>query len=1115
MQSVAQWLQTLGLPQYAELFDSQGLDFETLPLICDQDLEKLGIVLGHRRKLLKAIEQLGDVPVAAVTKQESEPAPPVGTTDVGERRQLTVLFCDMVGFTELASRIDPEILQRIVNAYEDACAVCITRFDGYVFQRLGDGIVAFFGYPLAHEGEAERAVRAGLAIVDALANLDVPEVGRIAVRIGIATGLVVVTSAEKGAVGETMNLASRLQNIARPGSIVVSEPVRRLAGGAFEYEDLGEHSLKGIAQPARAYRIAGVSQAATRFDAASGARSTPLVGREHELSMLLGRWELSKDGEGQVVLLSGEPGIGKSRLLNTLQERIEAQGGQALRYQCSPYYANSALWPSIDNLERVLRFARDESYASRLDKLEALVVGRYGRPVADVRFLAAMLSIPCDERYGAITMTPQKFKDETLRTLADLIEAAARQRPTLMLFEDLHWADPTTLEALDLLIDRCRTFPLLMLLTHRPEFQPRWSAHGHVAALNLSKLTRAQSGAMLTRLAGKPLPDELIEQILAKTDGVPLFVEELTKSILESGQLKDAGDRYEYAGSAQSIAIPATLRDSLMARLDRYQPVKEIAQIGAAIGREFSHELVSAVAPLPASQLDAALAQLTDSGLAFRRGTPPDAIYVFKHALIQDAAYDSLLKSRRQELHARIARVLERQFPAVAANEPEVLAYHYTHGGQIDQALPLWRRAGEAALSHMALSESISHLSRGLELAASLPASPQRDESELSLRIPLGTAWMALKGWAAEEIWTTFHPARTLGRKLGRHEALSPSLWGLSRFVLCTGRAAESMPWIDEMLDTARAAGDSDLLVVGHMAACISEFYLGHLHRTLHHCEQIDALYDTQRHCHLAAGLMHDPKTIGSVFNALATWILGYPDRAVERCRAGDAHARELGHPFDMAFGLSVGGELFDLRGEPDTLRSRALECGNLGREHRLPFLYTFLEPTRTGIALIHTGQAAGGIPMLRAGTDLWNSVGGQIHGPYLKAVLAEGLLAVDDLDAAAALIDGQIEQVERPGWQERLHYAEILRLRGAILTRKGDLDGAQRCHLASLEWARQQQAKSWELRTAISLARLWQAQGRQAQARELLAPVYGWFTEGFDTKDLREAKALLAQLQG
>jgi class 3 adenylate cyclase/predicted ATPase len=1037
----------------------------------------------------------------------------VRRAEQGERRQLTVLFCDMVGFTELASRLDPEVLQGIVRSYEDACAVCVTRYEGYVFQRLGDGIVAFFGYPLAHEAEAERAIRAGLEITESLAKLDVAEVGHLRVRIGIATGLVVVSSAEKGAVGETMNLAARLQGIAQPGSIVVSERVRRLAAGTFDYQDLGEQSLKGIAQPTHAYRIVGVSEASSRFEAATQEGLTPLVGRENEISMLLERWALAQDGEGQVVLLSGEPGIGKSRILSTLRERLEGQGAQSLRFQCSPYYVNSALWPSIDSLERTLKFSREESPQSKLDKLEALIVKHYGQPLADVRFIASILSIPSEERYGALTMTPQKQKDETLRSLVDLIGAAARKQPMVMLYEDAHWADHTSLEALDLLIDRVRSFPLLILLTHRPEFQSRWSAHGHVTALNLSKLTRAQSSAIVAKLAGKALPAELNEQILSKTDGVPLFVEELTKSILESGALKDAGERYEYAGASHSITIPATLRDSLMARLDRYMPVKEIAQIGAAIGREFSYELISAVAPMPQGELDNALARLTESGLAFRRGTPPEASYTFKHALVQDAAYDSLLKSRRQELHAKIARVIEERLPNINTTEPEVLAHHYTQAGQVRSAVPLWQKAGELALARMALAESIAHLNQGLKLVVSLPASPERDASELALRIPLGTSWMALKGWPAPEVWESFHPALALTKSLGHNDALVPILWGLSMFVMCAGRVAESIAWAEELLDNAKATGDSDLLIAGHVAACVCYFWRGKLINALEHCDRIVALYDPAKHRHLADILNHDPKTIAGVYASLATWMLGYPDRAVRLNAEMDAHARRRAHPFNLPWALTTASDVFDFRGEPEEMRKRNEECERVARDNSLPVLWACLAPVRIGMALIHEGRAAEGIAPMKAGLAIWDASGGKVWSPYTKAILAEGMAMLGDIDRALQLIDEQIAQVERPGWEERICYAEILRLKGWMLLLKRDLEGAERNYAASLQWAREQQAKSWELRTATSLARLWESQGKRNEAYDLLAPVYNWFTEGVDTKDLKEANLVLDRL--
>ncbi len=785
-------------------------------------------------------------------------------------------------------------------------------------------------------------------------------------RVGIATGPVVVgetgagdASVPKLAVGETSNLAARIQGLAKADQIIIGPDTRRLVGGTFELVDSGEHELKGIVDPVRAWRVSGLASSRGRFDAAHGEDLTPLVGRELELGLLMERWQLAQSGEGQVVLLGGEPGIGKSRILSALREKLQGEGTKAMRFQCSPYYVNSAFWPSIDNFERALKFARDEAPESKLDKLESLIVGHYQRPLADVRFVASMLSIPYEERYGALPMTPQKFKDETLRTLVDLTEAAARKQPSVLLFEDLHWADPSMLEVLDLMIDRVKTIPLLIVLTHRPEFQNRWSDHGHVIGQNLSKLTRAQSAAMISRVAGgKTLPQDVLEQILTRTGGVPLFVEELTKSILESGELTNAGEHYEYVGKSHRVTIPATLRDSLMARLDRFTPVKEIAQVGAAIGREFSYELISAVAPMSKNLLDDALTQLTDSGLAFRRGTPPEAAYTFKHALVQDAAYDSLLKSRRQELHRKIASEIEVHFPQTKVNEPEVLAHHLSAAGGTAAAIPMWQEAGELALKRMALTESISNLSKGLESIAVLPESTERDASELALRIPLGTALMTLKGWPAPEVWTRFHPALALASSLERHDALLPIFWGLWLNVLTQGRVAESLDWAQKTLDAAASTGDSDLLITGHVLAAVCYFWLGEFAKFQSHREQVLALYDEGQHRHLVDILNHDPKTTVDVYGAQVAWMLGHPDEAAKVANDRDAHARHIGHPFDLGWALTFGSNAFNYRREPNAILERTEEGKQLTKDNNMPFIWACVGPMHDGIAMSLQGNS-------------------------------------------------------------------------------------------------------------------------------------------------------------
>jgi class 3 adenylate cyclase/tetratricopeptide (TPR) repeat protein len=1111
------WLAEIGLGRYEAVFASNEIDFDVIRSLTDADLRELGLALGDRKRLLHAVERLDGQrargAIAPVARSGDAPSPR------GERRQLTVMFCDLVGSTALSEKLDPEDLRSLLHAYRTLCGDVIARYDGFVARYVGDGILTYFGWPIAHEEDAERAVQAALEIVQSVKRASSTE--DLSARIGIATGPVVVGETagagdqSKLAVGTTPNLAARLQGLAIADQIVVAASTRRLVGNTFELTDLGEHDLPGIAEPVHVWRVERALATESRFDARRGGALTPMVGRDEELDLLLRRWSQAKDGEGQVVLLSGEPGIGKSRILSALRERLEAQGVQALRFQCSPYYVNSAFWPVIDNFERTLKFTRDETTDSKLDKLEVLIVTQYGRPLADVRFVAAILSIPCDQRYGPLSMTPQKRKDETLRTLVDVTEAAAHRQPGVMLFEDAHWADPTTLEVLDLLIDRVRTVPLLVVLTHRSEFQSRWSQHGHVAALNLSKLTRAESAVMVSALAGgKVLPTVLLEQVLTRTDGVPLFVEELTKSILESGELKETGDHYEFGGLARAVTIPATLRDSLMARLDRFVPVKEIAQIGAAIRRAFSYELIAAVAPMPQAQLDEALVRLTDSGLAFRRGTPPDAIYTFKHALVQDAAYDSLLKSRRQELHAEIARVIEQRFPSIKTAEPEVLAHHLTEAGLADAAIPWWQAAGEIALKRVALTEAVSHINQGLDLVSALPWSPQRDASELGLRTRLGTAWLGLRGWATPQVWTSLHPALGLAKACGRHDVLLPTLWGLTLNVLTQGRVAESLPWGAEMLRLAKTTGDADLLITGHALACVCYGWAGEFTKVLEHFHEIQGLYDADKHHHLADILNHDPKSQAGSYGSISMWIRGYPDQALRLSNEKDAHARRRGHPFDLGFALSVGAHQLDHRFKPDDLHKRAEECDRLGRENSLPVLWAFLAPFSRGQALVREGKPPEAIAPLRAALKFWETSGGRVCRPSIIYLLAESVALTGDLDHALHLIDEAIAQVENPGWEERMSYAELLRLKGWMLSLKGNLEGAEQNYHTSLEWARRQQAKSWELRTSTSLARLWQSQGKSQDAYELLAPVYGWFTEGFDIKDLLEAKALLAELR-
>jgi class 3 adenylate cyclase len=655
---VGEWLRKLGLEQYEAAFRANEIDARVFASLTAEDLKDLGVgLVGHRRRLLDAIAALdADAPVLP---DAASPAP-------AERRQLTVMFCDLVGSTALAARLDPEDLREVFAAYHRAVADIVVSFDGFVAKYMGDGVLVYFGYPRAHEDDAERAVRAGLGIIDAVGRLDVKSV-KLQARVGIATGLVVVgdligegSAQEQSVVGETPNLAARLQALAEPDAVVIAEGTRRLVGRLFEYRDLGAIAVKGIAAPVPAWQVLCPSAVASRFEALRGSGLSPMIGRDEEIDLLLRRWARAKSGDGQVVLISGEPGIGKSRLTAALAERLHTEPHLRLRYFCSLYHQDSALYPFIDQLGGAAGFARDDPPAARLEKLEALLA-RAAPADEDVAHLTDLLSLPVSDHHPLPNLSPQRKKERTLEALMRQLEGLARQQPVLIVFEDAHWIDPTSRELLDLTVESVRTLPVLLLVTFRPEFQPPWTGQPQVTMLALNRLDRRDRIALVEQIAsGKALPNEVVDQIADRTDGVPLFVEELTKSVLESG--------------VPLVGIPTSLHDSLMARLDRLASVRRVAQIGAAIGREFSYPLLRAVSRLPEHELQASLGRLVTSELVFQRGTPPDAVYSFKHALVQDAAHGSLLRSARQQLHAQIADALESHSPELMDSQPELFA---------------------------------------------------------------------------------------------------------------------------------------------------------------------------------------------------------------------------------------------------------------------------------------------------------------------------------------------------------------------------------------------------------------------------------------------------------
>jgi predicted ATPase/class 3 adenylate cyclase len=1062
--------------------------------------------------------------VASQDLQGGSPLPAPRPPDA-ERRQLTVLFCDLVDSTVLASQLDPEEWREVVRAYQSTCAEVIQRFGGYIAQYLGDGLLVYFGYPLAHEDDAQRAVRAGLGMVEAVGQLNTrlgQERGvQLAVRLGIHTGQVVVgeigggAKHEQLAFGETPNLAARLQGIAAPDTLVISASTVPLLGGFFACQSLGPHLLKGLPQPIEVYQVLSERTARSRLDAVGSTGLTPLVGREPEVALLRERWAQVKEGMGQVVLLSGEAGIGKSRLVEVLKEQVGAEPQAWLTpCQCSPYYQHTALYPIIDLLERVaLRFEREDSPEQKRRKLEGFLV-QYGLPLAEVvPLLAALLSLPLPADDASLMVSPEQQKQRTLHALLTILLRMAAQQPVLFVVEDLHWVDPSTLEFLTLLVDQGPTARILALWTFRPDFRPPWTGRAHLTQVTLPRLPHRQAAEMTGRVAhGKALPAEVVAQVVAKTDGVPLFVEELTKMVLESGLLQEREEGYALTGPLPPLAIPTTLHDSLMARLDRLAAVKALAQLGATLGREFSYELLQAVAPWDEETLHRGLQQLVAAEFLYQRGLPPQATYLFKHALIQETAYQSLLRSTRQQYHHRIAQVLEARFPKSGETQPELLAHHYTEAGLAEQAIPYWQRAGQHASERSAHVEAISHFTTGIELLTTLPETPERTQQALTLYIALGAALQITKGNAAPEVEHAYTQARALCPQVGETPQLAPVLFGLWRYYNTRSQLHTARELGDTLLRLAQHAHDPALAVVAHYALGATWFWLGALPAARQHLEAGIARYtpDQRRAPVFRMGL--DPGVGCRIYAAMTLWVLGSPAQALAHLHEALALAHELSHPYSLVLARCWAAHVYQLRRNIAAVHEHAEAAVALSTAQGLT-QWAAQGTSLCGWALAMQGQGEAGMAQICQGIAALRATGAAAWVPYLCTVLAD---VADHLgrtaDGLQALAEAHtlVEQHD-----ERVWAAEVCSLRGVLLLQQPGAPQAEAetCFRQALAVARRQEAKALELRAAMSLSRLWQQQGKQAEARALLAPVYGWFTEGFDTADLQEAKALLDEL--
>jgi class 3 adenylate cyclase/tetratricopeptide (TPR) repeat protein len=1115
VRTIAEWLASLGLSEYAQRFAENYIDASVLPDLTDQDLAELGVPLGHRRKMLRAIAELD-----GATLEPDEAASELVRRDEAERRQLTVMFCGLVGSTDPSARLDPEDMWGVIASYHDCVAEVVGRHNGMIARYMDDGVLAYFGYPRAHEDDAEQAVRAALTLVDAVTNLQTKVGAPLQVHIGIATGTVVVsellideTPAEQAVVGETPNLAARLQTLAEPGTVLICPQTRRLIEGHFDYRDLGPRALKGWTEPVAIWQVLGPTGVASRFEAMHKTKLPPLFGREEEIELLLRRWRHATQGEGRVVLLTGEPGIGKSHIALALGERLQSEPHIALRYFCSAHHTNSALFPFIGQLERAARFERKDSPTEKLSKLDALVAQSTADP-EHVAVLANLLALPAGDRYQLHELSPQKRKEKTLAALLAQLDGLAARQPVFMIFEDIHWIDPTSLELLGAIVEHVPQVRVLLLITTRSEFTPPWPSYPHTTTIPLTRLGRREGAALVERVtSGKKLPKEVMDEILARTDGVPLFIEELTKTVLESGLLQERDGQYVLERPLPPLAIPTTLHASLMARLDRLAPVREVAQIGAVAGREFHYELLHAVAGMPRERLEDALGQLVRSELIFRRGESPHAVYIFKHTLVRDAAYASLLKSRRAHLHAAIANALEQQFAEIAQTQPETLAHHLTEAGLIEKAIRYWLQAGKSAAQRSANLEAIAHLQRGIELTDRLPAEG-RDRSELDFQLVLGPCLIATHGPAASTAVATFARARELCEQLEEPpEYLQVMFWQATVRVV-RGELPEALEAIAGLPSAAEAHGNRPALINGIRGRGMILMFMGRIVEAREALERAIELFNASEEADKmgarAAGQDAGVSTL--VLMAWVFWILGQVDAAVARMSAALERADAVQHAHTHAYAWYYASVLCALRGDPTIAKGYAERCLTISEQHGFRQWLGLARAIRDICAAV-LDDSAGRLDEVKTALDEYQRAGYQLGLTAQLVLLCPVFLLRNEPEAALELIDHGLWIVNHNS--ERFFEAELYRLKARALLMRGAPDAEAESLLdQALQTARSQQARSLELRAATDIARLWIKQGKRAGARDVLASVYGRFDEGFETRDLKEAKAVLAELR-
>lgn len=1127
---VSAWLTDLGLEHYQEAFAQHAITWDVLPELTDEDLTSLGVLLGHRKKLRRAIAQLvqqgvGD-PTASQAIRSAQPSPPSISRNQAERRQLTVMFCDLVGSTALASRLDPEELQPIIRRFLDACSHAVGRGHGYIAKYMGDGLLAYFGYPHAHEHDAERAIHAGLAVLELVKALPLEGGGEqnIAVRIGIATGHVLVgeligtdTVQERSVFGETPNLAARLQSLAAPNQLIVDMTTKQLVGNEFDFADCGAVALKGFDLPVQAWQVVGRNVSVSRFESYRADRRANFIGRESEIALLLTRWREAVEGEGRVVFLSGEAGIGKSKLVWQLGAELTAERHHTIQLQCSPHHTKAALYPVINHLRWAFGLTSEDSPATRLEKLKAFAADNGLHDPTRLSVLGDLFSIPGGELSLTMPLSPDKRKELVLDALVQLLRNRAERCPTLCIVEDIHWIDPTSMELLTRVISSIQRVSALLVITARPDFQPGWLGLNHVMVLTLSRLSRRESADLLaSATGGKALPPEVTETILAKTEGVPLYVEELVDSVIKSGFLIEGHDAFSLKAPLTDFPIPDSLQALLTERIDRLGLAKEVAQIGAALGREFAYELLRELVDVAERELEPALHALSKSGLIVEEGEGALAKYVFRHALIQDAAYGMLPKASRRTLHSRIAQVLESKFAERTAREPELLAHHYEQAELIRPAITYWFLAAQRDAARSACIEALYHFDKALDLVARVPQDSERTSLELDFLVARGPVIVSLKGYAADETEHNYSRLEELSQSSNNPEHYFLALWGLWIFHLVRGSLITAGDLADRLLRWAHHHQNQEFLVRAHTAMGTTYSFHGRFVEAKRHFGTAKAVFSSARsapktHQSQPLGYIAEPGIAARIMTARALLMSGEVDQVEVLVQEALGMARKLEHPFTLAFALATAPWVYSILRDAGRTLILAEEGITLSTKYsfEVPLAYlTFFQ----GWAM-DTMEKDEGLARILVGLSAVRATKASLNSTHMLALLAEVYLRKKRIDEGLGVIDEAFTLVHAQG--ETCWHAELYRLKGELLLAQSKrcISVAEQCFVEAMEIAQSQQAMLLELRAAMSLARLLEKQNKLDMAKGTLSSVYSRFGAHGANPDLADARALLDRL--